>query len=240
MGKIKHRLHIVVLLALTFLAAGCGGLETPFISPEDIIARSASRMAAHTGFEFLVQRTGEPVFLDLEETISFRRAEGQFLSPDQAHAKVRVITPGLVSEVEIISIGDSQWETNLLTGQWQPSDPIYSFNPSLLFNPEKGIPVILARELTGPTLLGLEELPEIPGKDLYKLGAALQGATAYQMTFGMIDNENLSLNLWIDPDTFDLYRVVLVDPADAADKEDTIWQIDFWNFDGAFDIKPPY
>jgi hypothetical protein len=239
MGNTKQRLHLVVLLGFMFLAAGCGGSETPFISPAEIIARSASRMAAHTGFEFLVERTGEPAFLDLEGTISFRRAEGQFVSPDRAHTKVRVITPGLVAEMQIVSIGDSQWETNLLTGQWQPSDPIYSFNPSLLFNPEKGIPSVLARELTAPTMLGLEELPEIPGKQLYVLGAALQGATANQMTFGMIDNENLSLKLWIDPDTFDLYRVILIDPADAGDQEDTAWQIDFWNFDGAFDIKPP-
>lgn len=240
MGHKIQRRQIRFLLVFTILAAGCSGLETPYIPPKEIIARSASRMAAHTGFEFLVERTGAPVFLDLDGTISFRRAQGQFISPDRASTKVRVITPGLVAEVQIVSIGESQWETNLLTGQWQPSNPIYSFNPSLLFHPEKGIPSILAHELTAPTLLGLEELPEIPGKQLYKLGAALQGTTAYQMTFGMIDNEDLSLNLWIEPDTFDLFRVVLVDPADAADEEDTIWQIDFWNFDGAFDIQPPY
>lgn len=240
MGKRKQAPHWVILLAFTFLASGCGGSQTPAMAPEDIITRSASRMTSHTGFEFLVERTGEPAFLDLEKTISFRRAEGQFISPDRAYTRVRVITPGVVVEMQIISIADSQWETNLLTGQWQASDPVYSFNPSLLFNPETGIPSILSHELGTPTWLGLQELPELPGKQLYALEADLQGKTASQMTFGMIDDENLDVKMWIDPDTFDLNRVILTDPADPGDKEDTVWQIDFWNFDGTFDIRPPY
>lgn len=196
-------------------------------------------MISLAGFEYLIERSGQPVYLDYEETIAFRRAEGQFVSPDRVFAKVRIITPGLVTEVQIISIGGVQWETNLLTGAWQPTDPLYSFNPSLLFSSEKGIPVVLANDLISPELRGMEELTEIPGKKLYAIQATMLGETAYQMTYGMIDNDLLRVEVWIDPVSYDLYRLVLIDPANSADKEDTTWQIDFWNFGHTFDIEVP-
>ncbi len=196
-------------------------------------------MMALAGFEFLIDRSGQPTFLDYGETIAFRRAEGQYLAPDKIFVKVRVIAPGLVTEVQITSIGDEQWETNLLSGQWQPSDKRYSFNPSRLFSNENGIQAILARDLIEPTLLGVEELQDIPGRKFYVLQASLQGDRAYEMTYGMIDKDALQVKLWIDPDRFDLYRVVILDPVNPGDKEGTTWQIDFWNFDGKFDIEKP-
>ena len=221
------------------LLTGCSNAQFEQIPPEEIITHSADRMASLAGFEFLIDRSGQPTFLDYEETIAFRRAEGQFVAPNSVYTNVRVIAPGLVTEVQIISIGDTQWETNLLTGEWQASDPRYSFNPSRLFDSEIGIPAILANELTDTVLLGTEELPEIPGKKLYALEAALQGSTAYYMTYGMIDDDPLRIKLWIAPKTFDLYRVLLVDPADPGDEEDTNWQIDFWNFGTTFEIEKP-
>ena len=227
------------LIIFGVLLAGCRASQFEQLPPNEIISRSAGRMASLEGFEFLIERSGEPVFLDYEGTISFRRAEGQFTSPDRVNTSVRVILPGLVTEVQIISVEGTQWETNLLTGEWQASDPRYSFNPSLLFSPETGIPAILAQELTDPALLGMQEIPEVPGKKLYALETVMQGDSAYQMTFGMIDNEPLRVKLWIDPVTFDLYRVLLVDPANPGDEEDTLWQIDFWSFGSTFQIEPP-
>jgi hypothetical protein len=179
------------------------------------------------------------VFLDYAETISFRRAEGQFTAPDHVYSKIRVIAPGIVTEVQIISIGGDQWETNLLTGEWLASDPVYSFNTSRIFDPETGIPDILAGDLTGLVMLGVEELPETPGEKLYALEASLQGDRAYQMTYGMIDADPLKLKIWIAPESFDLHRIILIDPADPGDDEDTLWQIDFWNFNQTFLIEKP-
>lgn len=229
-----------VLMVMGILLAGCRASPFEQLPPHEIISRSADRMASLAGFEFLIERSGEPAFLDIEGTISFRRAEGKFTSPDRVQTTVRVILPGLVSEVQIISVGDTQWETNLLTGEWQASDPRYSFNPSRLFNPETGISAVLARDLTNPALLDdLQEIPEVPGKKLYVIETVMQGDSAYQMTYGMIDNEPLRVKLWIDPVTFDLYRVLLVDPADPGSAEDTLWQIDFWSFGNTFEVEPP-
>lgn len=239
MVSIKKVFKCICLIAFAAVLAGCGGLQVEQIPPNEIVARSAERMTKLAGFEFLIDRTGEPVFLDINETISFRRAEGQFTSPNQVKSKVRIIAPGLVTEVQIISIGESQWETNILSGQWMASDPVYSFNTSRIFDSETGIPAILANDLTDLVLLGTEELPETPGKKLYALEASLRGDYAYEMTYGMIDNDPLKVRMWIAPESFDLYRIILIDPADPGDEEDTVWQIDFWSFDQTFVIENP-
>jgi hypothetical protein len=239
MDYIKRIIYGVGLIPFVMLLAGCDKSQIEQIPPQEILTRSAERMASLAGFEFLIDRTGESVFLDYNETISFRRAEGQFTSPDRVYSKIRIIAPGLVTEVQIISMGDAQWETNLLTGEWQASDPVYGFNTSRIFDPENGIPSVLAQDLVNPILTGIEELPETPGKELYAVEAALLGDRAYQMTYGMIDNDPLQIRVWIAPDSFDLYRIILVDPADPRDDEDTLWQIDFWNFDKSFDIEKP-
>ncbi|HLO30500.1 MAG TPA: LppX_LprAFG lipoprotein, partial [Anaerolineales bacterium] len=219
------RIYLWAGLIGCMLLAACRASQFEKLPPNEIISRSADRMASLAGFEFLIERSGEPAYLDVEQTISFRRAEGKFTSPDRVYTSVRVITPGLVTEVQIISLGGTQWETNLLTGEWQASDPRYSFNPSLLFNPETGISAILPRELTDPRALEMEELPEVPGKKLYVIESVLKSDSAYRMTFGMIDNEPLHVKLWIDPVSFNLYRIVLVDPANSGDQQDTTWQI---------------
>ncbi len=196
-------------------------------------------MRSLSGFQFLIDRSGQPVFLDYENKISFRRAQGQFVSPDRVAVTARVISPGMVTEVQIISIGGIEWETNYLTGAWQLSDPRYSFNPSRLFDSQNGIPAILAKDLVDPVSTGEQELPEIPGKKLVVVQAQMNGEPAYNMTYGLIDKDTLQIKLWVDPDSFDLYRIRMVDPANSKDQEDTIWQIDFWDFDHTFQIEKP-
>lgn len=236
---LTKRFTCVLLIGIGVMLTACGDAPDEPPPPQEIVLRSAERMKTVRGFEFVIDRSGAPVFLDYDETISFRRAEGRFNAPDQVSSSVRIIAPGIVAEARIISMAGLQWETNLLTGEWQASDPVYSFNTTRLFDPQTGIPAILANDLAALALNGLEELPEVPGKELYVLEASLQGEHAYEMTYGMIDNDPLEIKLWIAPDSFDLYRVLLTDPANPGDEEDTIWQIDFWNFDRTFEIEQP-
>ncbi len=227
------------LIAFIALTAGCSAAQLEKFSPNEIIMRATKRMTSLAGFEFLVDRSGAPAFLDQNETIAFRRAEGKYVTPNRVYAKVRVIAPGLVAEVQLINIEGEQWETNLFSGEWQTSDTRYTFNPARLFDPNSGIPFILANHLSDLSLLGMEEIPEVPGKKLYAIEANMQGEYASEMTYGMIDKDPLNVKVWIEPNTFDVYRIVLVDPMNAGETEATTWQIDFWNFDKTFDIQKP-
>ncbi len=227
------------LTTLAGILAACRSQVIHQLTPPEIIFQSAEHMKGLAGFDYLIERSGEIVFLNYEETIGFSRAAGQYEAPDNVVANVRLIMPGMISEVKIISINGIQWDTNLLTEKWELTDPLYSFNPSVLFDAENGIQVMLAGDMIDPVLVGLEELKEVPGKKLYAIEAALNGEHAYIMSYGMIDNEALKIKIWVDPNTFDLNRIVIVDPANSDGREATTWQIDFWNFGKKYNIEPP-
>lgn len=234
-----QRISFISLLIISILGLSACQASIPQLPPDEIIARSSAQMNALAGFEFLVERSGAPAYVDWNNTIVFRRAEGRFAAPDRVHATVRVIAPALVTDVQVMSISGNLWATNLFSGEWQISDPRYEFNPSRLFDPQIGIQAILATDLVNPSLRGIEELEQVPGKQLYALEATLEGDGAYEMTYGLIDKDTMRVQIWIDPDEFNLYRVILVDPADPGEDEATTWTIDFWNFGEKFDIQPP-
>jgi len=233
--KIRYPLFGLILLLLT----ACAGLQIEELPPEEILARSAERMQELAGFHYRIERSGASAFLDYNQTISFRRAEGDYVLPDRVTAEVRVIAPGIIAEVSIISIGGTQWETNYLTGEWQVVPPEYAFQPQILLNPDTGIQAVLERDLTSLVYEGIDEIEEMPGFMLYKLHGTLEGDGAYLATYGMIDRDPLDVQLWIAPHTFELHRVIVIDPADPGEDEDTTWQIDFWDFDKTVVIQPP-
>ncbi|MFQ5615544.1 MAG: LppX_LprAFG lipoprotein, partial [Anaerolineales bacterium] len=212
------------------------------LPPEEIINRAVAQMKSSTGFHFAIDRSGAPAFLDPGETLSFRRAEGDYVAPDRASAVVRVIAPGLVAEVQVISIGDRYWETNVLTGEWQELPPDLAFNPATLFDPQTGLQPILESDLSDLTLAGVAELEESPGQPLYHVIGLLDAGRIYDLSFGLIGPGQVDAQLWIAPETFDVYRIEIVEPpAEGAEgsEETTTWQVDFWNFDKTVEILPP-
>lgn len=230
---------VIVLVCLFVVLTACSEVKVPELSPEVILEQSVERMREIEGFHFLVVRDGEHAFLDPEETISFRRADGDYVVPDKVFATVKVIAPGIVAEVKIISIGDNHWETNILSGKWQVIPPKYAFQPAILFDPASGMQDVLANDLKELEYLGIVEIEEMPGFSLYHIAGRVSGTHINQITEGLIDAEELAIELWIAPKTFELYRVIMVDPMDEGEEEDTVWQIDFWDFDQIIDIQPP-
>ncbi|HNB50852.1 MAG TPA: LppX_LprAFG lipoprotein [Anaerolineales bacterium] len=221
---------------LLFLACSPPPPELP---PQDIITQAADRMKAAPGFHFVIDRQGAPAFLDPDQTLSFRRAEGDYVAPDRAKASVRVIAPGIVAEIQAVAIGERYWETNFLTGEWQELPAELAFNPAILFDPETGLQPILLADLTNLTLNGVVELDDLPGLSLYHLTGTLDTTHLYDLSYTLIGPAPVQTEIWIAPDTFDLYRILLTEPAPAAGGEPTIWQVDFWNIGEVVEISPP-
>lgn len=228
---------ISIILLLTLIGA-CVSPTPEVMDPEEIVFRSVERMKSLSGFHFVIERSGALAFLNEEQTLAFRRAEGDFVAPDRARATIRVILPGLVAEVQVINIGDIQWETNFLTGEWQELPPDWGFNPAALFDAEVGIQPILEKDLSTLEYLGLEELDEVPGKPLYALTGEVDGERLHQLSYGMMGPEVMAITLWIAPETFELYRMQITEAPQGED-ESTIWQVDFWDYDKVVEITPP-
>jgi lipoprotein LprG len=143
-----------------------------------------------------------------------------------------------VASIRFISIGEEYWETNYLTGEWWQCPTGQCFNPAILFDPQFGLQPILEADLTDVRLEANEELEEMPGKWLYVLSGTLQGERIAQMSWGLLGPQSMAVNLWVIPETFDLYRIRLEEPAPPGG-EATLWVIDFLNFDRPAAILPP-
>lgn len=228
----------LTLIFLLILIVACSSPTPDIMDPEEIVLRSVDRMKSLSGFHFVIDRSGALAFLNEEHTLAFRRAEGDFVAPDRAQTTIRVISPGLVVEVQVINIGEIQWETNFLTGEWQELPPEWGFNPAALFDPEVGIQPILEEDLSELEWVGMEELEEVPGESLYALEGEIDGQRLNQLSLGMMGPETMTVKLWIAPDTFELYRLQITEATTAGD-ESTVWKVDFWDYDRVVDIVPP-
>ena len=78
-------------------------------------------------------------------TIQIRSADGDVVMPDKVKASANVLLSGQVVGVELVSIGDTQYITDPITGQWRVVKGV--LNASTLTNPDTGI-VSLASKLT--------------------------------------------------------------------------------------------
>jgi lipoprotein LprG len=228
----------LTLIFFLILIVACGSPTPDIMDPEEIVLRSVDCMKSLSGFHFVIDRSGALAFLNEEHTLAFRRAEGDFVSPDRAQATIRVISPGLVVEVQVINIGEIQWETNFLTGEWQELPPEWGFNPAALFDPEVGIQPILEEDLSELEWVGMEELEEAPGESLYALEGEIDGQRLNQLSLGMMGPETMTVKLWIAPDTFELFRLQITEAPTAVD-EPTVWKVDFWDYNHIVEIVPP-
>ena len=238
MQKTRVFLIFLIFIPIYFPLTACARNDLPDLAPDEILSRSAARMSSLQGFHLLFDRSGAPAFLDSGETLSLSKMEGHYDTPDRVRATVRVIAPGIVADVDVISIGSIQWQTNVYTGEWEELPADWGFNPGTLFDQKIGLQAILLADVSQLELLEMQELAEMPGKKLYVMQGKLSGDTIFSLSNGLIGPDEMDIELWIDPQTFDLHRVILSEHLGDEDNE-RFWQFDFWDFDKVEGINPP-
>lgn len=238
MKKSHFSLLFVFLLALLATAA-CRPAPEPDPAPEVIIQNTAQRMRQLAGFHFAITHSGPPAYLDPDNIISLVRADGDFTAPDKAQATVLAKLTGFVTKVDVISVAAVQWQTNPLTGQWEELPPNWGFNPAVLFDAEIGLQAILAADMSDLVLTGKGKLEDGPDMELYALTGKVAGDRLFSMSGGLIGPATAEAQLWVIPETFELVRVILTEPAAAEEEAPGVWQVDFANYDQALAIEPP-
>ena len=235
------RIQTLLTLLLFLITTTACQPSLPEIPTEELVRRSAERMKESDGFQFAIERDGAPAFLDPGETLSFRRAVGAYVAPDRALATVRVIGPGIITDVDVISVAEIQWQTNVVTRAWEELPPNWGFNPAVLFDDDIGIQAVLLADLSGVALAEPENLAESEGPDelLYSVTAVASGENIYQMSGYLIGPEEVTLQLWIRPETFELVRIVVHEPEPEDEELESIWQVDISHYDELIDIQPP-
>jgi len=228
---------VIILLVLGGCGLGSGPptTPTPDLSADEIAQRTSQAMLESDTFHFDIVLTGALDYIDRPPTTALKRVTGNLLRPDKLKAIVRVSTLGLVSEVGLISIEQDSYVTNPLNQQWQKLPPEWGwyFDPRAPFNEEYGIPAVVP--LVPMQKLGLAE---IEGQSYYHLQGTAQGEQITIWTAGLIADGDVPITLWIDPQTFLIRRVTMVETSSDPEKP-TTWQIDFTEYGNPVEVQAP-
>lgn len=236
--RAQHWIEYLLSFAIYVFLAGCVAATPEPLSADEILNLAIERTSNLRGFECSLLLDGARAYVDPEETIAMRRIDGIFVAPDKLQATIRVISPGLVTEFHIISLGDEQWFTNLITGEWEVLPAAWGFYPAKLFEPETGIVSVLRSDITNLVLEGVDELDVLPGVGLYHLVADLSGRNLYFVSYGLINSDEMRVELWVEPGSYEVHRIILSEFL-PAEPEPRIWTLDFWGFDRVGEISPP-
>lgn len=229
--------YLSLFLILSILGAGCGGPKETEVPPEQLVLRAVGHMATLDGFEFQITLQGAQVFLDADNTVQFAEAVGHYVAPNQAQTTVTITALGMLTEITVISLEGNQWASNPLTGQFQELPDTYLFKPTQYLDPSSGFFPSLGDGLFDLTLVGEEELEELPGLTLTHISGTIPGAVISEISKGLINIESLKGDLWMDAATNEVHRVVLSDTADG--EASSVWTFDFWSFGETIEITAP-
>lgn len=238
----RKTLILSLLLLLALQLAACGGkptpdaTATPALAPLEIAGRAAEAMLAIDALHFTIERDGALVYIDADGLLAFKRAEGDFVQPDQLRAVVRVITAFTPVNIGMVALGADQYATDPITGQWGrlPSE-WGQFNLAVLFHPETGLRGLLRDGIFDLALIGNEE---IAGQRHYRLAGRASGERMSAMTLGFIGHGDVELEVWIGTEDFYVRRLYIVEP--ETDPEDpTSWDLRFSNLGQPVEIKAP-
>ncbi len=221
--------------AILSLAACTTASPTPTPSPHEVAAAAGERMLDTQSAHFVIEISGQLVYLDSPPTVALKRAEGDLQRPDSVRAIVRIVSFGLVSELGIIGLGDEQYVTNPLNQQWEqlPPGQGWYFDPALLFDSEYGIEAVL--EGTSWTFGPPEE---IEGQPHYLLRGTLPGERLLYLTSGLIREGDVDVSIWVGQQDKYARRIQIMEP-DSDPDDPTVWLITFSAFDEPVDIQPP-
>ena len=237
------RIVFALSLFVILLGVGCAPeptvTPTPTPDPQALAALAGSAMQKVEWLHFVIERNGSPAYIDAEETLVFRRAEGDYAAPDRLQAAVKVMAAGFVTEIQVVSVQNKQWMTNLLTGQWEELPAGWELGPSALFDAQVGIPHLMTRGLIAAKtrLDGPAEFEDLDGT-FWHLTSETTGEQVHTMSGGLIPSGPADLEAWIDPTTFLIHRVRLVLP-ESDPEEPMEWIIELSLFDEPLDIQPP-
>lgn len=228
-------LSVAALISL----AGCGSEPEPTPvpvseSPAEILEAASTRLAETSSVHFSLSVAGD-TFIDSGKTIRLLGAEGDLVRPDRVQTTFQAEVLGRAVSLQLITIGDQSWTTNILTGEWGPAPLEFSYQPDILFSTQDGIGPVMGR-VEGVERAGDER---IDGRDAYHLTAGVDESIVGPLTYYTITGSPVTVDLWIDRETNDLLRAQLAEPPREDASAPAVWTLDLSHHGQSIEIEPP-
>jgi len=200
--------------------------------PLVIVESAAEAMRAVTSVEFELERSGAPVFIDQFGSIALNELHGQFTVPNKAQAELTVeVNEHLTTKLGAVAIDAEVWISNPVTGDFETLPDGYDIDPSKFFDPENGWRPLLVG-LSDVELIGIEDRDG----DRYHVRGTAPAAQVREITVGLVDGQDVPIDLWIHPATS---LVTAAELTTVIDGGDSTWTLALDNYGDHFTINPP-
>jgi lipoprotein LprG len=175
---------------------------------------------------FDLVRTGAPV--NIGGVLEFVSLSGRFTVPDTADALVTVRVGGITTELGAVAVGGEVWLSNPVSGEFEPLPEGFDVDPSTFFDPVDGWRPLL-EDLQDAEVVGTDD-------DGIHVRGVAPAARMTTVTGGLVDEGDIPVDLWIDPDT-SLVTAGRFTTGDAPDTSE--WALELHDYGETFDIQPP-
>ncbi|HJT56403.1 MAG TPA: LppX_LprAFG lipoprotein [Ktedonobacteraceae bacterium] len=166
--------------------------------------------------------------------IQIRTADGDVLMPDKVKAQANVLLSGQAVTINLISIGDTQYITDPITGQWRVVKGV--LNASTLTNPNTGIISLATKlqKLSAPTA------DTVNGTPCWRINGLLDAKYLAFLTGGGVPNGTmLQTSLCVGKSDALLYELKVVGEATTTDTPQTTRTFEISNYNENITIKAP-
>jgi hypothetical protein len=238
------KLAAIVSLALTMLpllaacTSGSSDQSTPLATPStasDILQKASARLAETQTVRFKLDIQGE-TFIDSAHTIQLLSANGILVRPDRVKTDFKIkILRGVNVSTSLIIIGDQRWSTDLVTGEWGTAPPEFGYDPSVLFDGQKGIGPVME----SITIMQLLDDESIGGRSCYHVQASVDPSVIKSVTNNTMQGNPIAVDLWIDRENYDLVRARLAEPSTVTGHEPATWTLDLSDQGADMHVDPP-
>jgi len=226
-----------LLVALILASCGDSSKSTPasIVSATETLARASATLAETESIRFRLMVDGS-TYIDTTEEIRLISASGELVRPDRVRAefKIQLFAASTVS-IQIITIGEKSWTTDLVSGKWGPAPSVFGYDPSILFDTRNGLGPVMGN-VEEARLIGVEE---IDGRPVVHIAANVSQEIVGPVTAFTMTGEPVALNFWIDQQTFALMRIQLKEPATVGKVDQATWTLDIFDFDAPMNIDAP-
>ena len=229
---------VLVGTLVVFVAAqGCGGgstspTQTPAPTPDQLIERTAERMASLSSLRF--QLTHEQGRTALITGVEAQKVDGAVVLPDQASLRVEAVASALAVflEIQVAIDGAQAFMTDPLSGQWRDL-PAESLPFNLL-----DLGATLGKIASSIAAPAFTTEKEIGGVVAQGIAGTVSGADLTPLIPSAVAEVQVELELWIDGDGL-LRRVRIPGPVASKDPPDIVRILSFSAFDEPVTIIMP-
>jgi hypothetical protein len=237
----RHLFRFCVAL-VTFALVACGGTEqaspsaTPLPTPtaQSILEMASRRLADTSSAHFALDVQGD-TFVDSAHSIRILGAEGDLVRPDRVRTTFQVEVLKRAIELQLISIGDASWTTNVLTGEWGHAPLEFAYRPEILFSTQDGIGPMMGRVENVARLAD----EKISGRPAYHLQAKVDQSVVGPLTYNTLSGSPVTVDLWIDQETHDLLQARMAEPPGPERPNPGVWTLELSHHDEDVAIEPP-